>query len=52
LSWFELELQLALAELDEPPIIGHPLLCVHGSLEQLIAPISIAKNAAAISLFI
>jgi hypothetical protein len=36
----------------EEPVIEHPLLCVQGSLEQLAAPISIAKNATAINFFI
>jgi hypothetical protein len=36
---------------DKELIIPHPLLCAHGSLEQLMAPISMTKNAAAISLF-
>jgi len=39
-------LELLELELPQPP------LCEHGSLEQLIAPINMTKNAAAITLFI
>jgi hypothetical protein len=48
----ELQLELVLDEDEEEPIIEQPLLCVHGLLEQLAAPISMAKNATAVNFFI